>query len=203
MPSKIFRPALSRRSIIAASAGLAAAAGGGNFFARAQDDDAIPPAAGVIRQSAPVAAPNLKFTDAAGHGVSLAAFRGHGLVVNIWATWCPPCVAEFPSLAAIAPALAASNILLLPISVDEEGLQAVQPFYRAHNIRNIPILLDPDGNVTDQLNNPGIPITLIIDPKFQLVGTMLGGANWNTPQTLRLLRRLAGPPPAARPIQPA
>jgi thiol-disulfide isomerase/thioredoxin len=202
----MLRPALSRRSIIAASAGLAAAAVGGNFFAlsgaHAQADDGIPPAADAIQRLVPKPAPNLKFTDAAGRKLTLADFRGQGLVVNIWATWCPPCVAEFPTLAAIAPTLAASKILFLPISVDYEGLKAVQPFYRAHAIRNIPILLDPDGAITDQLGNQGIPNTLIIDPKFRLVGQTLGIANWNNPQTIRLLQRLAGPPENQGGFQP-
>jgi thiol-disulfide isomerase/thioredoxin len=146
----------------------------------------------------------LRFTDAAGRKLSLAAYRGAGLVVNIWATWCGPCVAEFPTLAAAAPALAASKILVLPISIDFEGLKAVKPFYDTHGISTLPILLDPDGSATDVLNANGVPITIIINPAGQMVGQAEGAANWNTPRALRMLRHLAGQAPATaiNPIQP-
>ncbi len=141
----------------------------------------------------PTKAPNLKFTDAGGKPLSLVDYRGSGLVVNIWATWCGPCVAELPTFAAISRVLAKSKILILPISVDFEGSKAVQPFYASHNITTLPILLDPDGSATEALNTDGIPVTIIINPEGQLVGRLDGSANWDSPDTLALLRQLAGP----------
>ncbi len=192
MPVKPYR--LTRRSIIA---GLAAAAAGSNY-ARAQVTlGDLPDAAIGLGGGAPRPAPDLKFFSATGKKLSLAGFRGAGLVVNIWASWCPPCVAELPSFAAIAPKLAASKILVLPISIDYEGLKAVQPFYASHRIANLPILLDPDGTTADILGGPGIPITIVINPAGQIVARVDGGANWNTPATLARLHHLAGTPPAA------
>jgi thiol-disulfide isomerase/thioredoxin len=154
----------------------------------------MPDAADGLGGIAPTPLPNLKFLSAAGKALTLADFRGSGLVVNIWATWCGPCVAELPSFAAIAPGLAASKILVLPISIDFEGLKVVQPFYATHGITTLPILLDPDGTITDTINAHGIPITLIINPAGQLVARLDGGANWNTPATIRRLHHLAAPP---------
>jgi thiol-disulfide isomerase/thioredoxin len=195
------RPALRRRTFIGATAALAAAASRGNY-ARAQESGQIPDAADAVVQTLPAAAPNLKFSDAAGRPLSLAAFRGTGLLVNIWATWCPPCVAEFPALAALAPKLAPAKILILPISIDYEGLKAVQPFYNLHNIRTLPILLDPNGTTTDALNSPGVPYSIIVTPSGQIAGHILGPANWNTSRALALLTRLAAPRPATNPFQP-
>jgi thiol-disulfide isomerase/thioredoxin len=194
---KFTNPALRRRTILGASAGLAAAACGGNYFARAQDagGDGLPDAADGITVSAPHVAPSLHFSDAAGRLLNLAAFRGAGLVVNIWATWCGPCVAEFPTLAAAAPALAPAKILVLPISIDQEGLKAVKPFYERHGISTLPILLDPEGTTMDALNSNGVPLTIIINQAGLLVGRAEGAANWNTGRTLALVRRLAGAPP--------
>jgi thiol-disulfide isomerase/thioredoxin len=189
---------LRRRTILGTCAALAVAGGGGNFYARAQDDgvDDLPDAADGITVSAPRQAPALHFADAAGRRLNLGAFRGAGLVVNVWATWCGPCVAEFPTLAAAAPALAAAKILVLPISIDEEGLKAVKPFYQRHGISTLPMLLDPDGTTTDALNADGVPITIIVNPAGQLVGRAEGAANWNTRRALALVRRLAAPAPA-------
>jgi len=199
LPVKPYR--LTRRSIIA---GLAATAAGCNY-ARAQVSlGDLPDAAIGLGGAAPRPAPDLKFFSAAGKPLTLAGFRGAGLVVNIWASWCPPCIAELPSFAAIAPKLAASKILVLPISIDYEGLKVVQPFYTSHKIANLPILLDPDGTVADTLGGPGIPITIIINPAGQLVARLDGGANWNTPATLARLHHLAGTtlPPAVSGFQP-
>jgi thiol-disulfide isomerase/thioredoxin len=197
------RPHAGRRSIIAAAAGLALSATLGNS-ARAQgDDDSLPDAASAIDQIMPAPAPDLKFTDAKGKPLSLANYRGNGLVVNIWATWCGPCVAELPTLAAIGGTLAKSKILVLPISVDLDGAKVVAPFYASHGITDLPVLLDPDGSATDVLNTDGIPVTIILNPQGQLVGRLDGSANWNSPATLALVRQLAGPKDDGNDTQPA
>jgi len=162
----------------------------------------MPDAADALQTGAPVPAPNLRFMDAAGRKLSLADYRGAGLVVNIWATWCGPCVAEFPTLAAVAPVLAAAKILVLPISIDEEGLRVVRAFYTAHQVTGLPILLDPDGSATDALNADGVPITLLVTPAGMAVGRAEGGANWNSSRTVDLLRRLIGPAKAVSGFQP-
>jgi thiol-disulfide isomerase/thioredoxin len=200
--SNAIRPKLSRRSVIAASAGLALSGIRSNS-ADAQITTAdLPDAAGVIAEIMPGPAPDLKFTDAAGKALTLANYRGNGLVVNIWATWCGPCVAELPTFAAIAPTLAKSKILVLPISVDLDGSKSVKPFYISHGITSLPVLLDPDGSATDALNTDGIPVSIIINPQGQLVARLDGSANWNSPATLALIKQLAGPKPDASDVQP-
>ncbi len=150
----------------------------------------------------PSPAPNLRFTDAKGKNRTLADYAGHGLLLNLWATWCGPCVAEIPSFAAIAPSLARHKILILPISIDMEGLDAVRPFYASHHINTLPILLDTDGTAMDILNAPGIPVTLILNPAGQVVARLDYAANWNNPATLNLIHQLAGPKSASSGITP-
>jgi thiol-disulfide isomerase/thioredoxin len=150
----------------------------------------------------PTTAPDLKFTNAAGKPLTLANYKGSGLIVNIWATWCGPCVAELPTFAAISGTLGKSKILILPISVDMNGSTIVQPFYSSHGITNLPVLLDPDGTATDALNTDGIPVSIIINPQGQLVGRLDGSANWNSPATLALIRQLAGPKADGSDVQP-
>jgi len=165
--------------------------------------DSLPDAASAIEQIMPTTAPDLQFTDATGKPLTLASYRGSGLIVNVWATWCGPCVAELPTMAAISQTLAKAKILVLPISIDMEGAKAVGPFYASHGIKNLPILLDPSGDATDVLNTDGIPITIIVNPQGQLVGRLEGSANWNSPATLALIRQLAGPKTNSDDVQPA
>ncbi len=204
MSFKILRPALSRRTLLAAASGLAAAGCAGNR-AQAQDNGDMPDAADAIQPIAPAAAPNLQFTDATGRKLKLSDYRGSGLVVDVWATWCGPCVMEFPTLAAIAPHLAAAKIFILPISIDMGGLDVVRAFYLSRGIKTLPILLDPQGNAMNALNSSGIPITIIVNANGQIVAQTLGAANWNTPRTIRLLHNLIGPPSKPAPqagVQP-
>ena len=99
----------------------------------------------------------------AARGIGLDRFRGHGLVVNLWATWCVPCVTEMPALDALSRTLAPSGALVLTVSLDRGGADAVRPFFAAHGIRSLPVLLDPHSASLAALGLDGIPITLLID----------------------------------------
>jgi thiol-disulfide isomerase/thioredoxin len=200
--SNAIRPNISRRSVIAAAAGLALSVNRSNSAQAQVTTEDLPDAASAINQLMPAPAPNLDFIDATGKKLSLASYRGSGLIVNIWATWCGPCVAELPTFAAISQSLAHNKILILPISVDLEGRKIVQPFYASHGITTLPILLDPDGSATDVLNADGIPVSIIINPQGQLVARLNGSANWNSPATLALVRQLAGPRLDGSDVQP-
>jgi thiol-disulfide isomerase/thioredoxin len=191
------RHILSRRSIIATTAGLAASVSLGKFAAAQISESDLPDASAALTQTMPSPVPKLSFTDAKGKKLNLADYAGHGLLVNLWATWCGPCVAEIPSFAAIAPALARHKILVLPISVDMEGAAAVQPFYASHHITTLPVLLDTDGAAMDTLNADGIPLTLILNPDGKVVARLEGAANWNTQAAITLIRQLAGPKAAS------
>jgi len=188
----------SRRSIIAAATGLAASALTGNRAKAHADDSGLPDAADGFAPMQPVIAPALKFTDAKGCALTLADYAGHVLVVNLWATWCGPCVAEIPSFAALAGQIQPFGGLILPISIDAGGAQAVRPFYQQHLIADLPILLDPQGNNLDVLNTDGVPVTIVIDPEGRLVARVDGASNWNTPRVQAFLRSLA-PAHAAKP----
>ena len=89
--------------------------------------------------------PDGVFLDANGAEHHLSEFRGRGMVVNLWATWCAPCVAEMPSLAALSKALAPADIAVLPLSSDRGGAPAVKAWFEAHGIAALPVLIDPKG----------------------------------------------------------
>ncbi len=192
MSVTLVRPRLSRRSIIAAASGLAVAGCLGKFGLAQMSESALPDAADAMTQIMPQAAPRLAFSNEQGKKRTLADYAGQALVVNLWATWCGPCVAEIPSFDALAPKLKASGVLVLPISIDLTGAAAVRPFYTAHNIHSLPILLDPSGHDLQLLGSDGIPITLIINPAGQMVAQLEGAANWNTPRTMKFLTSLGG-----------
>jgi len=102
-----------------------------------------------------------------------------------------------PTLAALNKVLTPEGILVLPISVDSTGAAAVKPYFTTHHIEGLPVLLDPSSSALGAFKAEGIPLTVIIDRKGQMVARTLGGANWNTPAVASRIRSLVGAKPAS------
>jgi thiol-disulfide isomerase/thioredoxin len=155
----------------------------------------LPDLASVLKPTDPPAAPPvISFLDQNGTPHQLAEFLGHGMVVNLWATWCVPCVAELPALAALARTLAPDDIAVMPLSSDRGGLAKVEAFYAERGISGLPILLDPKGAAGQAWGARGIPTTLIIDRLGRERARAEGPADWASPAAAELIRRLAAVP---------
>ncbi|HWA81576.1 MAG TPA: TlpA disulfide reductase family protein [Acetobacteraceae bacterium] len=139
--------------------------------------------------------PPISFKTATGARQTLADYRGKGLVLNIWATWCGPCVAEMPSLDRLAADIAPFGIAVLPISIDAMGLPAVKSFYATNRIEHLPMLLDPDGDVAHAFKLDGIPTSFIVDRSGRITGRVEGSVQWDTKQAIAMLRNLVEPLP--------
>lgn len=146
----------------------------------------------LVRVKPPEKPPQFSFATATGAHKTLADYRGKGVLLNVWATWCGPCVAEMPALNQLATKIAADGIVVLPVSIDTKGLPAVKEFYATHHIRDLPILLDPDGTIARVLKLPGIPASLIIDRAGRVAGHVLGPVAWDKPETIATIRGMIG-----------
>jgi thiol-disulfide isomerase/thioredoxin len=184
--------ALTRRSLVtaglAASGTLAAALASRKPHAEALE--AL--AEGLKLVDPPVQPAPIVFVAVDGTPHRLDEFLGHGMVVNLWATWCVPCVSEMPALSTLSHALAPADIAVLPLSSDRGGAKAVRAFFDAHDITGLPILLDPRGAAADAWGARGIPTTVIIDRKGMERARLEGAADWSAPEAAALVRRLVG-----------
>jgi thiol-disulfide isomerase/thioredoxin len=181
---------IGRRTLLAAG-GAAAWTLTGALWARkplAQELHALD--TGLRPVDPPVGAPDIVFLDAKGEEHRLSDFRGHGMVINLWATWCAPCVAEMPSLAALSKSLAPEDIAVLPLSSDRGGAKAVEAFFAAHGVTGLPVLLDPKGAAMRAFGARGIPTSFLIDKAGRERARLEGSADWSSPAAVAAVKRL-------------
>jgi len=177
---------IARRTMLAAGGTLAATLAPRKPWARELPDLAEV----LIPVDPPQAPPEGVFVDADGGEHTIASFRGRGMVINFWATWCQPCIVEMPSLAALSRALAPHDIAVLPLSSDRGGAKAVSAWFEAHGVTGLPVLLDPRGALSHAWGGKGIPTTHVISRDGKERGRLEGAADWSTPATIALVRRL-------------
>ena len=177
---------ISRRVLLAAGGTLAAA-----LIARKPHAAGLQNLADALDLiNPPVPAPDIGFAAADGTQHHLSEFRGHGMVINLWATWCAPCVEEMPALSALSKALAPDDIAVLPLSSDHGGAKVVESFYQQHGIADLPVLLDPGSAAAHAFGVRGIPTSLIIDKQGRERARLEGSADWSTPNAIASVRKL-------------
>ena len=142
--------------------------------------------------------PAFTFQDGDGAERTMASFPGQGVVINLWATWCPPCVAEMPALERLARSLAAERIAVLPFSSDRGGRAVVEAFYQRLGLTGLGIWLDPRGAAARAMGVRALPTTIIVDRGGQERARLEGDAAWDTAPFVAAIRRLVGP--AAEPL---
>jgi peroxiredoxin len=134
-------------------------------------------------------APDFTLPGLDGKMVSLSDYRGHVVLVNAWATWCPPCVDEMPSMEDLYKELKGENFEILAVSIDAIGTKAVAPFMKKYNL-TFPALLDPAGTIKTLYHTTGIPESFIINKQGILVEKIIGPRNWAAPEGFRYFRDL-------------
>lgn len=130
----------------------------------------------VFPEAQPIPAFSLKGLN--GEIISIGDLKGKYVFLNFWATWCPPCQREMPSMEALYAKFKKKNFALLAISVREEP-KTVQKYMDTHKYA-FPIALDPDGAVSSLFVGRGIPTTYILDPQGRAIAGLVGGREWNT-----------------------
>ena len=134
-------------------------------------------------------APNFTFPGLDGKMVSLADFKGKVVFVNIWATWCPPCREEMPSMEKLYQELKSENFEILAVSIDALGIKVVAPFMKEYKL-SFPALLDPEGTIQNLYGTTGVPESFIINKEGIIEEIIIGPMDWSTPDVVRFFRNL-------------
>jgi cytochrome c biogenesis protein CcmG/thiol:disulfide interchange protein DsbE len=121
--------------------------------------------------------------------LELKGYRGKVLVLNLWATWCPPCVEETPSLEQFAQKMRDENVMVVSLSVDED-LSALKNFIQNYHI-SYPVGRDPDRSLSARLGTVQFPESYIFDRRGMLADKVIGATDWNDPRMQEFVLRLA------------
>ncbi|MCS5596999.1 MAG: TlpA family protein disulfide reductase [Alphaproteobacteria bacterium] len=127
--------------------------------------------------SKPVALPEIVFQDEQGQEVKLSAFKGKVVVLNLWATWCAPCVTEMPDLNTLQKRLEDKDIEIITVSMDRSIEKAGQ-FYEKTGIDVLPLYWDSTRSLGFDLGFNGLPATMIVNPDGLEVARVSGPLAW-------------------------
>jgi thiol-disulfide isomerase/thioredoxin len=164
----------------------------------AQRDNAAPGRAApedpyrlLIWHAEPQALPDQSVTGPDGAPVTLAAFKGRAVLLNLWASWCPPCIEEMPALSRLQAALGGPGFTVLAVDLDikpEDGRQ----WLAVNHIANLAFHHDEKGKLFDALKAPGLPLSVFIDKEGREVGRIAGSVPWDAPRARALIAKIRG-----------
>jgi len=139
----------------------------------------------VIKQTDPV---DFTLTLLNGESAALSSCKGKVVLLNFWATWCPPCREEMPSMENLYKRFNGQGLEILAVNLRETA-GAVQKFIKSNGY-TFPVMLDSDGKIGGIYGVRGIPTTFIIDREGKIIGKVGGSIYWDTPQVFAAIESL-------------
>ena len=131
------------------------------------------------------AAPSVAFTGPDDAPVTLAGFRGRPLLVNLWATWCAPCVAEMPTLDGLA-ASSSEAMAVIAVAQDMQGAEVVDPWFQKAGLNALQPYLDPENGLLDAANS-ALPTSIFYDAEGRELWRVVGAIDWQGDEAKALL----------------
>lgn len=130
--------------------------------------------------------PELTVYDREGKARALEDDLAEVTLVNLWATWCPPCIVEMPSLEALQESYDPARFRVVPVSLDQTAGKA-QDFYDREGLEALPFRHDPDFVSAGAFAAPGLPISVLYDSEGNEIGRLSGPAEWDSPEARALI----------------
>ena len=130
--------------------------------------------------------PSLTFQTTDGQDVQLSKHQGQVVLMNAWATWCPPCIAEMPSLDRLQALRGSPDFVVVPISLDRTAVEA-KTWFEDNDIRNLKSWHDSSYRLTGQLKLPGLPTSVLYDRDGREVARIPGEVEWDSEEALALI----------------
>jgi thiol-disulfide isomerase/thioredoxin len=134
----------------------------------------------------------LTFLNDKGEAVTLEAFRGRTILLNLWATWCVPCRKEMPALDALQGALGGADFAVVAVNIDTRNFEKPKTFLGDIKVSKLDFYSDPKAKIFQDLKAAGrafgMPTTLLIDPSGCELAYLAGPAEWASPEALAFVK---------------
>jgi thiol-disulfide isomerase/thioredoxin len=140
----------------------------------------------VDRSFAGQAIPAVELTDPEGATLATASLKGKPVLVNLWATWCVPCIAEMPLLDDLAGELG-EGVRVLTISEDFQGAEKVVPFFAEKKFANLPQWMDTPNKLPPAFGANSLPLTVLYDAEGKEVWRVMGGFDWSSAEAREMI----------------
>lgn len=134
-------------------------------------------------------APEVIVNSLAGAPLKLSDLKGKVVLLNFWATWCPPCRSEIPSMMKLNKTMAGKPFQMVAISIDEGGKPAIESFFQESGF-SLPAYTDADNQAAKIYGVTGVPETFIIDRQGVIVKKVIGPMEWDSPEVTAFLENL-------------
>ena len=137
------------------------------------------------------AASDFKLKDLGGNEVSLSQFRGKVVFLNFWATWCPPCRTEMPSIEKLHRKYGGKDFVVLAVAIDTKGAEIVRPYIDEKGFTFV-VLVDAKAETADSYDVFGVPMTFVIGRDGKILNRVQGGADWFSEESQQYFEELIG-----------
>ena len=151
------------------------------------DEPSRAPVAGTVAVGQP--APDFTLSDLDGRSYTLSQLRGKVVIVNFWASWCPPCRAEMPSMERLHQELSGQGLVLLAVNIEKDGRRTVKQFLSS-NPHSFPVLLDEQEVVQRLYGVNKFPESFIVRKDGVIDDKVIGAIDWAEPRTVAYFRDL-------------
>ena len=138
----------------------------------------------------PIPTEGLEFLDKDGQSLKLSAFHGRVVLINFWATWCAPCLAEMPSLNRLQIALGGEDFQVITIATGRNETADIDSFFTNQNISHLTRYRDPNLRLALALGAGSLPTTVLMDRDGFIIARLQGEADWDSEAALGLIERL-------------
>jgi thiol-disulfide isomerase/thioredoxin len=140
-----------------------------------------------VKEGRPV--PEITVSSLKGAPLKLSDLKGKVVLLNFWATWCPPCREEIPSMMKLNSAMTGKPFEMVAVSIDEGGVPEIESFFKASG-HSLPTYTDQGGAAQKAYGITGVPETFVIDKNGVLVKKVIGPLAWDSPETISFIEGL-------------
>ena len=141
----------------------------------------------------PVDLSNISFTDGANKSFTIGDWKDRVVLLNLWATWCPPCRHEMPSLEDLEKRLGSDGFEVVTVSIDLKTPDKPKEFFRSTNLTELDFYWDGTAKIFNKLKSIGLafgmPTTILIDKNGMALGVVNGPAQWNSDDAIALIKK--------------